>query len=326
MDEPTARPEQHVPLCRQPSSERRVSRRVTGYQSLLVRSSWGQFDEPRPDPTADPAGPTTGTTRRRDLDPPHPARLSLHANGVARSTSGDGPAFRPGASVRTASAETTVSTRKRKPGAALAADCQKTVAECEYPRTATDRRYGLMADPKRVVERHVEAFNARDADADPWSDDADFVAPNASMQGREEVLASSVCSGTRFRTGVLRRRAFSPKDPSPPRGPVHRHAHRCHAHAGRRGRGHGTARRFPLDVELRGSRRRAGLGTSLLRSGRAARPARTDAGALSALLPCAKRAFRSRPRPLGTTSRSRGIPTTRSSSARGAAAPRTRLF
>ena len=155
---------------------------------MLVRSSWGQFDEPRPDPTADPAGPTTGTTRRRDLDPPHPPRLSLHANGVARSTSGDGPAFRPGASVRTASAETTVSTRKRKPGAALAADCQKTVAECEYPRTATDRRYGLMADPKRVVERHVEAFNARDADADPWSDDADFVAPNASMQGREEVL------------------------------------------------------------------------------------------------------------------------------------------
>jgi hypothetical protein len=72
--------------------------------------------------------------------------------------------------------------------AALAADCQKTVAECEYPRTATDRRYGLMADPKHVVERHVEAFNARDADAEPWSEDADFVAPNASMHGREEVL------------------------------------------------------------------------------------------------------------------------------------------
>jgi predicted ester cyclase len=45
-----------------------------------------------------------------------------------------------------------------------------------------------MADPKRVVERHVEAFNVRDADAEPWSDDADFVAPNASMHGREEVL------------------------------------------------------------------------------------------------------------------------------------------
>ena len=45
-----------------------------------------------------------------------------------------------------------------------------------------------MADPKRVVERHVEAFNARDADAEPWSDDADLVAPNASVHGREEVL------------------------------------------------------------------------------------------------------------------------------------------
>src|SRR4029450_12009246 len=63
---------------------------------------------------------------------------------------------------------------------------------CPHPtgirRTATDRRYGLMADPKHVVERHVEAFNARDADAAPWSQDADFVAPNASMHGREEVL------------------------------------------------------------------------------------------------------------------------------------------
>jgi len=45
-----------------------------------------------------------------------------------------------------------------------------------------------MADPKRVVERHVEAFNARDVDAAPWSDDAEVVAPNASVHGREEVL------------------------------------------------------------------------------------------------------------------------------------------
>jgi steroid delta-isomerase-like uncharacterized protein len=46
-----------------------------------------------------------------------------------------------------------------------------------------------MADPKLIVERHLEAFNARDADAAPWSEDAEFVAPNASMYGREEVLA-----------------------------------------------------------------------------------------------------------------------------------------
>jgi hypothetical protein len=55
-------------------------------------------------------------------------------------------------------------------------------------RTATDRRYGLIADPKRVVERHIETFNTRDTDASPWSQDADFVAPNGSMHGREEVM------------------------------------------------------------------------------------------------------------------------------------------
>jgi predicted ester cyclase len=45
-----------------------------------------------------------------------------------------------------------------------------------------------MADPKRVVERHVAAFNAKDADAEPWTEDAEFVAPNASMRGRAEVV------------------------------------------------------------------------------------------------------------------------------------------
>ncbi len=45
-----------------------------------------------------------------------------------------------------------------------------------------------MADPKSVVERHVETFNARNVDASPWSNDADFVAPNGAMQGREEVM------------------------------------------------------------------------------------------------------------------------------------------
>jgi len=45
-----------------------------------------------------------------------------------------------------------------------------------------------MADPKHVVERHVEAFNARDTESTPWSDDGELVAPNASMQGREQVL------------------------------------------------------------------------------------------------------------------------------------------
>ena len=45
-----------------------------------------------------------------------------------------------------------------------------------------------MPDPKRVVERHIETFNAPDTDANPWSEDADFVAPNGAMHGREEVM------------------------------------------------------------------------------------------------------------------------------------------
>jgi predicted ester cyclase len=46
-----------------------------------------------------------------------------------------------------------------------------------------------MGDPKRVVERHIEAFNGRQADADPWAEDAEFVAPATSMRGRGDVLA-----------------------------------------------------------------------------------------------------------------------------------------
>jgi predicted ester cyclase len=46
-----------------------------------------------------------------------------------------------------------------------------------------------MADPKHVVERHVETFNGRDTDASPWSDDGELVAPNATMRGREHILA-----------------------------------------------------------------------------------------------------------------------------------------
>jgi predicted ester cyclase len=45
-----------------------------------------------------------------------------------------------------------------------------------------------MADPKSVVEHHVETFNARDVDANPWSNDADFVAPNGAMHGRDAVM------------------------------------------------------------------------------------------------------------------------------------------
>jgi hypothetical protein len=61
-----------------------------------------------------------------------------------------------------------------------------------------------MADAKQVVERHIDAFNAHQADADPWAEDAEFVAPGASMRGREDVLGflgrTSSGSGMRSRT------------------------------------------------------------------------------------------------------------------------------
>jgi SnoaL-like domain len=60
-----------------------------------------------------------------------------------------------------------------------------------------------MAEAKQVVERHVEAFNAHQADAEPWTDDAEFVAPGASMRGREEVLAFLAAFWEHSRTGVL---------------------------------------------------------------------------------------------------------------------------
>lgn len=45
-----------------------------------------------------------------------------------------------------------------------------------------------MSDPKSVFERHVAAFNAHDADADPWSAEAELIGPDVQLRGRSEVL------------------------------------------------------------------------------------------------------------------------------------------
>ena len=46
-----------------------------------------------------------------------------------------------------------------------------------------------MGGSKDVITRHIEAFNARDHDAEPWAADAQMVTPVASVSGRNEVLA-----------------------------------------------------------------------------------------------------------------------------------------
>ena len=45
-----------------------------------------------------------------------------------------------------------------------------------------------MTDPKSVIERHVQAFGAKDAEAEPWSADAEVIAPVGQFRGRDQVL------------------------------------------------------------------------------------------------------------------------------------------
>jgi predicted ester cyclase len=45
-----------------------------------------------------------------------------------------------------------------------------------------------MSAPREVVERHLAAFNAKDADAEPFSADAEVIAPGAQLRGRDQIL------------------------------------------------------------------------------------------------------------------------------------------
>ena len=39
-----------------------------------------------------------------------------------------------------------------------------------------------------VIRQHIDAFNARESDREPWSAAAELVAPGAAVAGREQVL------------------------------------------------------------------------------------------------------------------------------------------
>ena len=45
-----------------------------------------------------------------------------------------------------------------------------------------------MPGARDVILEHVDAFNDRDADADPWASDAEMIAPGAQVSGRDNVL------------------------------------------------------------------------------------------------------------------------------------------
>ena len=45
-----------------------------------------------------------------------------------------------------------------------------------------------MPNARDVILKHIDAFNGRDSDADPWADDAEFTAPGANVSGRDNVI------------------------------------------------------------------------------------------------------------------------------------------
>src|SRR6187397_272924 len=45
-----------------------------------------------------------------------------------------------------------------------------------------------MASARDVILKHINAFNDRDSDADPWAADAEMTAPGAHVSGRDNVI------------------------------------------------------------------------------------------------------------------------------------------
>ena len=45
-----------------------------------------------------------------------------------------------------------------------------------------------MASARDVILKHIDAFNDRDSDADPWAADAEMTAPGAQISGRDNVI------------------------------------------------------------------------------------------------------------------------------------------
>src|SRR6185437_7959249 len=45
-----------------------------------------------------------------------------------------------------------------------------------------------MPNARDVILKHIDAFNGRDSDADPWAADAEITAPGAQVSGRDNVI------------------------------------------------------------------------------------------------------------------------------------------
>lgn len=46
-----------------------------------------------------------------------------------------------------------------------------------------------MTDARTVIEQHIDAFNNRTPDLEPWASDAEMISPGGSFTGRDGVLA-----------------------------------------------------------------------------------------------------------------------------------------
>ena len=45
-----------------------------------------------------------------------------------------------------------------------------------------------MLSARDVILKHIDAFNGRDSNADPWAADAEFTAPGVQVSGRNNVI------------------------------------------------------------------------------------------------------------------------------------------
>ena len=45
-----------------------------------------------------------------------------------------------------------------------------------------------MHSARDVILKHIDAFNDRDSDGDPWAGDAEMTAPGAQLRGRDNVI------------------------------------------------------------------------------------------------------------------------------------------
>ena len=77
-----------------------------------------------------------------------------------------------------------------------------------------------MASARDVILKHIDAFNDRDSDADPWAADAEMTAPGAQVSGRDNVIGFIAAFQEAFPDLRLEiNQLLLTGQPQPPKGP-----------------------------------------------------------------------------------------------------------